>query len=377
MAPYCPHCGRPLRKAKKTPRQFGCCGLIAFGLLGLFVYALSTATNRNPAPVASTSPRLQVGADAVLDLPGATGVWLATNDEDFDAMIDAENAAAKGGPGAGAAIYRLAESGRARKYPVGTRVVVQKLGLFSAFVEVIEGPDRGRSGWVQIEIVRPYVPPKVQEPPKAEQHATGGELLSTPPPVAPEPAATPRPSRSEGGLRPGHCASIIDSRLPVAMTLGQFRDFRSDPTIDLVSQGGFRLDPGTFVEVLTLDGAAAEIHVLSGQSQAGRNGWMAIQNLKLEIKSVKDIEGPLIRKAAAKAEVVAAKEKAENEAKENDRRLAQQQKRAEVLWRTAENLERQRKPSGAATFYKQLIRECPDSTLAVKAMERVKALGAN
>ena len=57
-------------------------------------------------------------------------------------------------PGSRAAIYDLANAGRIRVYPNGTQVRVIESRSARKLVEVIEGEDRGQSGWVQVEFVR-------------------------------------------------------------------------------------------------------------------------------------------------------------------------------------------------------------------------------
>jgi hypothetical protein len=145
----CPRCGRVSRRslASFTLKALVVVPLLFFGSLYLAAWLLSDGRLR-PIPVPS------VDDTATLELPGGQGVWLATSDADWNDLIDAENAAAEGGPGAGAAIARMGESGRARKYPNGTRVRVLKASPLSLFVEVVDGVDRGRTGWVQAEFVR-------------------------------------------------------------------------------------------------------------------------------------------------------------------------------------------------------------------------------
>ena len=68
-------------------------------------------------------------------------------------MLEAQDAAARGGPGSGEALSRLAAAGRVRVYASGTRVRVTKIASSSRFVEVLDGEGQGRSGWVQREFV--------------------------------------------------------------------------------------------------------------------------------------------------------------------------------------------------------------------------------
>jgi hypothetical protein len=77
----------------------------------------------------------------------------------------------------------------------------------------------------------------------------------------------------------------------------------------------------------------------------------------------------------SRAAEVAAKKKAETKVNDKAFRLAEQTKRAQVLWPMAEGLERNGKTAGAVRFYRQILDECPESPLAAKASERIRALG--
>lgn len=98
-------------------------------------------------------PRDVVLPGEIRVLGGSSAVWLATTSDDYDAMLDAQNAAARGGPGAGSLMLRLAESGRARAYPGGSEVQVIETAVGSALVEIASGEDKGRQGWVQKEML--------------------------------------------------------------------------------------------------------------------------------------------------------------------------------------------------------------------------------
>jgi hypothetical protein len=158
----CPRCGRVFQRslASFALKALVVVPLLFFGSLYLMGWLLSDTPPRptaTPVPALAPAPATSPVADntATLELPGGQGVWLATSDADWNDLLDAENAAAEGGPGAGAAIRLMGESGRARKYPNGTRVRILKASPLSRFVEVIDGDDRGRTGWVQAEFVRP------------------------------------------------------------------------------------------------------------------------------------------------------------------------------------------------------------------------------
>jgi hypothetical protein len=164
LAPCCPQCGRPFRRAKVSKRAnalLSGCVLISVTLLlcvVAFVLVFGGALLTNQASrdrgSASSSSDPRPGEEAQLKGLGLrNGVWLALDENSWDAMLDAQNEGAKEGPGAGSALFRLAQAGKVRIYPIGTRVRVLKSGFGSRLVEVLEGPDRGDRGWVQSELV--------------------------------------------------------------------------------------------------------------------------------------------------------------------------------------------------------------------------------
>jgi hypothetical protein len=156
-APACPSCGRVL---KRQPRQYGCCGgiiLIALiGFVGLMILGtLSPHPPRPPAPTgpppppAPSRPVAHVGDRAVLDRPGGIIVTLAVDDAAWDEMLDAQNADSR------ELMDRLVQQGRVIREANGNTVLVVKQGIFSVFVQVVDGIHNGAEGWVQSEFVRP------------------------------------------------------------------------------------------------------------------------------------------------------------------------------------------------------------------------------
>lgn len=131
------------------------CAMFAGLLILLARSRPSNETGYADRPAATPAPRkaVDVGSEGKLKLPGGSGVWVCLDESSWDEMLSAENKGAAGGPGAGAAIYRLAEARKIRKYPNGTKVRVLHARIFSRQVEVIDGPDRGDTGWVQAEFV--------------------------------------------------------------------------------------------------------------------------------------------------------------------------------------------------------------------------------
>jgi hypothetical protein len=141
---------------KKKRGCLGGLGYAALAAVGLIVVLVMVGRDGGPdrPRVVVPSTVTFVGDLGTLRLPGGGGdVWLATSDEDRDAMLEAQAAAAQGGPGSGEAMRRLAEAGRVRAYASGTRVRVTKVTSFTRFVEVLDGEDKGRSGWVQREFI--------------------------------------------------------------------------------------------------------------------------------------------------------------------------------------------------------------------------------
>jgi hypothetical protein len=145
-------------ESPKTERgglgRLGSAALAGVGLIGVLVMARRDGGPERRPGVAVPSTATRVGDLGTLHLPGGGGeVWLATSEEDWGPMLEAQDAAARGGPRLGEALSRLAAAGRVRAYASGTRVRVTKVSSSSRFVEVLDGEDKGRSGWVQREFV--------------------------------------------------------------------------------------------------------------------------------------------------------------------------------------------------------------------------------
>jgi hypothetical protein len=141
---------------KKKRGCLGGLGYAAIAVVALIVVLVLAGRDGEPdrPRVAVPSAVTFAGDLGTLQLPGGGGeVWLATSDEDWAPMLEAQDAAARGGPGSGEALSRLAAAGRVRAYASGTRVRVTKISSSSRFVEVLDGEAKGRSGWVQREFI--------------------------------------------------------------------------------------------------------------------------------------------------------------------------------------------------------------------------------
>jgi hypothetical protein len=173
----CPRCGAPLKRSHVAPKKSSVSSsrlitaAILVSALGFFLYVANlprgggpaqwerparVGRNANAGNLGATSNSFGPGVGEEGQLKGlglVNGVWLALDENSWDALLDAQNQAGQGGPGAGAALFRLAEAGKVKIYPIGTRVRVVKSGLASRLVEVLDGPDRGDRGWVQFELV--------------------------------------------------------------------------------------------------------------------------------------------------------------------------------------------------------------------------------
>lgn len=113
-------------------------------------------------PSASAPGRPGIGDTACLGYAGGGGhaVWICLQESAWNDMLDAQNAGSLG------AMARLAQAGKVKAYPVGTRVKVAGSSLFSRKVIVLDGDDAGDMGWVQTEQVLPSAArAKTAEPP--------------------------------------------------------------------------------------------------------------------------------------------------------------------------------------------------------------------
>lgn len=105
----------------------------------------SSAPARAPAAQA-----VHTGDAVVIHLPGADyGPWLATSEDAWNEMIDAQNSKS------GELMGRLMEQGRVIRVPNGTPGVVVKTSFLSLLVRLTEGDARGQEGWIQREFVKP------------------------------------------------------------------------------------------------------------------------------------------------------------------------------------------------------------------------------
>src|SRR5688572_21614009 len=111
-----PMAGDSPRKERGGLGRLGYVALAVVGLIAVLVMARRAGGPERPGgAVPSTATRF--GGLGTLHLPGGGGeVWLATSDEDWAPMLEAQAAAAQGGPGSGEAMRRLAAAGRVRAY---------------------------------------------------------------------------------------------------------------------------------------------------------------------------------------------------------------------------------------------------------------------
>ena len=98
-AVQCPSCGHPFRASAKGKSSISCCGLISAAIFVAVVGFISeflalTPKGNLPAPGQRPSPSStpKIGDPVMLEVPGNARVYLATKDEAFDEMIDAQNA---------------------------------------------------------------------------------------------------------------------------------------------------------------------------------------------------------------------------------------------------------------------------------------------
>jgi hypothetical protein len=141
--------------------KIGCGGWLLLIVLGIGFLAWLGAKNRPPgASPAPARESLQVGDQVVVEVPGNTRVFLATTDDSWNPMIDAQNAKSH------ELTARLIERGDVIAPPNGVRGVIVKIAVTSKFVRISAGPFSGREGWVQHEFVRraPALPAAKADP---------------------------------------------------------------------------------------------------------------------------------------------------------------------------------------------------------------------
>lgn len=167
---FCNHCGKPLAVVIPAGTEpagsglsstFGAMAIILGGATLLLVLsfvtlvrdASSIATPAAVAPPAKVArPTVPAGGVGYLSWAGRleNGVWVAATEADWEPMLDAQNAPT------GALVFRMAEAGRIRSYPINTKVLVLEAGALRSRIEILESEfpnDVGRTGYVQAEFV--------------------------------------------------------------------------------------------------------------------------------------------------------------------------------------------------------------------------------
>jgi hypothetical protein len=79
-------------------------------------------------------------------------VWVALDGSAFNEMLAAQDAQSLD------TLARLAQTGKAKAYPTGTKVRIINASVFSRRVVVVDGEDAGKTGWVKAEFVVPPEP---------------------------------------------------------------------------------------------------------------------------------------------------------------------------------------------------------------------------
>jgi hypothetical protein len=193
----CPHCGcefeddRPIRRSSRggvVVQKRGCVGQTAFGcaavvgalmVLGCMGMLLSPRSAQNAAPDAtapvaaqrSEDPEtLERGDSVTLFIEGNTNLFLATTDDSWNEMLDAQNAKTN------ALLIRLIRQGKVAMVANGEKATIVKTGFGSMYVMT----DDGIEGWIQREFVKKArtTPPVIANPSSAS---------NTPPPIQDDP----------------------------------------------------------------------------------------------------------------------------------------------------------------------------------------------
>lgn len=129
-----------------TVRDFAIAMCVA--AVALWMLASYTGSGRfAPGVAVSAGDAVSIGK------AGEPPAWLALGPENYDALLDAQNAIARGGPGAGALRLRLAESNLIFLVEPGCPGLIRDTGLGWADVEILAGKYKGRVGRIQRELL--------------------------------------------------------------------------------------------------------------------------------------------------------------------------------------------------------------------------------
>lgn len=128
------------------PRDF----VIAMCISAVAVWLMATYTGyKRFAP----DDTVAAGDAVSIGRPDEPPVWMALGADNYDALLDAQNAIARGGQGAGALRLRLADANLIFVVEAGCPGLVRSTGLGWADVELTKGKYKGRVGRIQRELL--------------------------------------------------------------------------------------------------------------------------------------------------------------------------------------------------------------------------------
>jgi hypothetical protein len=122
----------------------------------VLVFALSGCGPETP-PSPKPPPFTLAGGIARLDAGSGHYVWVASTEDDWDAMFDAEDVATRGGEESWEPLRKLLVSDRIFACSSGTRVRVEGISITDRpirLVRILGGDSKDKTGWVKVESLR-------------------------------------------------------------------------------------------------------------------------------------------------------------------------------------------------------------------------------
>lgn len=130
--------------------------LILAVALGGFLVLFAVGRAWKLKPETPANHMLHKGEQAMVANTAGKAVWLATSKQDTYTLQQAMGRQDQ------AALEQAAAQGAAFPVQVGTRVRVRSEAISRLEVEVLDGPDAGRTGWAEFEYLRPLLPSESQ-----------------------------------------------------------------------------------------------------------------------------------------------------------------------------------------------------------------------
>jgi hypothetical protein len=118
-------------------------------IIAFFIVAFAVGQNWKLKPETASNHVVRANEIAIVVSGNETPVWLCANKEDAYGMQKAMIA------GDAVALQQAADRNAAFPVAAGVRVKVLTASVDKRYVQVVEGPQEGKTGWLEFEFLRP------------------------------------------------------------------------------------------------------------------------------------------------------------------------------------------------------------------------------